>query len=73
MTRWSYDEVRAIYAERDRYRDLVYEVATLICQRADTTFRGECGRDGQPKEGWCVVCRAKDVEAADRERFAKDA
>lgn len=40
-------------------RFLVHLVAEEPCMRQTTEFRGECGRDGQPQEGWCAVCRCK--------------
>lgn len=41
MTKWSYDEVRAIYAERDKYRELV---------RAFVRRAKELGDKGQGSE-----------------------
>jgi len=70
MTRWTYEDVRPIYRDRDRYRDLVRGIAQETCLRAATAFRGECGRDGQPQEGWCHVCRAKALVAEDEKRWA---
>ncbi len=35
MTKWSYDEVRAIYAERDKYRELVREFAARAKELGD--------------------------------------
>jgi len=55
-----------IYADRDKYRDFVRDIAKEICLHASFAFRGECGRDGQPQEDWCFVCRAKDLLKGDQ-------
>jgi len=51
----------------DAATERVREIDTLVrevaeggeCERRASAFRGACGRDGQPVEGWCFVCRAK--------------
>ena len=58
MTRWSYDEVRAILKDRDRYRKLVRELATKEC------FGSACGS--------CLICQAKTKVHADAERDGYD-
>jgi hypothetical protein len=71
MTRWTYDEVREIYKARDRYRNIVLEIAKDgRCLMEAIAFRGECGRDGQPQEGWCFICRAKAIVREDERALA---
>lgn len=54
-------ECRVHYAkEINRLKSFIRKVAALDCLYSEWKFRGECGRDGEPKTGWCVVCLAKD-------------
>lgn len=55
MTRWSYEEVREIYKDRDRYRDLVRKIAKRGCDFSCT--------------GSCLVCEAKALVAEDARRY----
>jgi hypothetical protein len=49
---------------RKRARSLenfVEKMAEAGCLRPRDEFRGECGRDGAPKEHWCFTCQAREL------------
>lgn len=54
MTRWTYEEVKVIGMDRDKYRDLIRELSRKEC------FGSNCGS--------CLICRAKTIVLADAER-----
>lgn len=59
MTRWSHDEVQAIYAERDKYRDLVREFVQKAAALGEQGEGSEFARPPDSENVRAALARVK--------------